>query len=221
VGGAVTKAVAPLPGGGQGKAVLQDPGRFSRITAVIVNADPTPSGWDAQAHDWIWAKDDQAISLGVKAASSPGGGTQNPGGGTQTPGGATQTPGTGTSAPAPQQPSGGAPAGGGLPAVPVVKPFAVATRLSKLARSGVLVVSVEADRAGSLTARASLGSRKIGTGRAALAGAGRATLKIRLTPKAKAALRRARKAAKVDVRVTFTPAGARPVAKTLKLTLRR
>ena len=103
----------------------------------------------------------------------------------------------------------------------MVKPTAVATRLAKLARSGVLVVSVEADRAGSLKARASLGSRVIGTGKATLARAGKATLKIKLTPKAKAALRRARIAARVNVRVTFTPAGGQPVTRTLKLTLRR
>ena len=67
---------------------LDNPGRFSRITAVVVNADYAKTGWNGT--DWNWSHDQQPISLSVTEA----GGTPDPGtggGGQQTGGGGQQT----------------------------------------------------------------------------------------------------------------------------------
>jgi hypothetical protein len=213
-GGAMTKAVTPLPSGGRGTAVLQDPGRFGRITAVIVNADPSYDGF--ANGDWTWTEDDAAIELSVRAAVPEDGG---------------QDQGTVTPAPVVQQPV----AAPGTQTVlePVVNLTAGAQpKLAKLARAGALKISIQAGSPGSAAARATiagpvartlrLGSRAvtIGTGRATLGAAGKATVSIKLTRRAKAALKRARRALKVGVRVVFTPTGGAPVTRTLTLTLR-
>jgi hypothetical protein len=211
-GGAMTQAVTPLPSGGRGTAVLQNPAQFARITAVIVNADPSYSGF--AGGDWTWTKDDAAIELSVTAAVPDGGGSVPDTGG--------QAGGTGTGTV--QQPVV-------TPvAPPVLTPALALTagaqpKLAKLARAGALKIAIEAGSAGSAAARATMrvGSRTIaiGSGRATLAAAGKAAVTIRLTPKGKAALKRARRALKVSVRVVFTPAGGAPVTKTLSLTLRK
>jgi hypothetical protein len=227
-GGAMTTAVAKLPDGGTGKAVLQNPGQFARISAVIVNADPSASGFDEQTGDWEWTKDDQAIALSVKAASS--GGTTPPppppppppqpnGGGTGTTGGGTTSTGGGTTTLGPSAAAVSLKAG----ALP---------KLGAIARAGLLKVTLQADRAGSAagklvvdakTAKAlGLGKRAatLGSGKATVAAAGKVALKLKLTARARAALKRMRRAFQVTVRVTFTAPGAAPAAQSLKVKLR-
>jgi hypothetical protein len=49
--------------GGVLKARLADPGRFQRITAVIVNADATAAGYSARHLDWRYLTDQVPFRL--------------------------------------------------------------------------------------------------------------------------------------------------------------
>ena len=49
--------IQPIPANGFGAAHLDDPGQYGRITAVLVNADPSQSGFDNGNGDWIWTRD--------------------------------------------------------------------------------------------------------------------------------------------------------------------
>ncbi|HSK49644.1 MAG TPA: MXAN_6640 family putative metalloprotease, partial [Solirubrobacterales bacterium] len=44
-------------GGGKMRVRLPDPGRFSRVTAVLVNADATAAGFSARRLDWLYLTD--------------------------------------------------------------------------------------------------------------------------------------------------------------------
>ena len=44
-------------GGGSLAAHLRDPGRYSRITAVVVNADSSANGFSARRLDWRYLTD--------------------------------------------------------------------------------------------------------------------------------------------------------------------
>jgi hypothetical protein len=57
VGGTQTTQLSVLPRGGSGSVVLDNPAQFSRVTAVLVNADATKTGYDRQAMDWRWSHD--------------------------------------------------------------------------------------------------------------------------------------------------------------------
>jgi methionine-rich copper-binding protein CopC len=64
-----------LPNGGAGKVTLENATSFSRVTAVIINADvDIPSGADAfnrERGDWNWLADDSEISLAVNDFTRP------------------------------------------------------------------------------------------------------------------------------------------------------
>jgi hypothetical protein len=51
-----------LPRGGATSVTLTDPKRFARITAVLVNADVSQSGFSQLANDWQFTKNGQAVS---------------------------------------------------------------------------------------------------------------------------------------------------------------
>jgi Bacterial Ig-like domain len=80
--GSVQVAITRLPKGGAGSVTLANPGRFSRITAVLVNADTRPRGYSGTTGDWIFARDRQAVSARIsnrfealrlrKASPAPG-----------------------------------------------------------------------------------------------------------------------------------------------------
>ncbi len=53
--GSVTRKVKYLDNGGKGSVTLDDPGRFDRITAVLVNADVDVKGFSGG--DWVYSKD--------------------------------------------------------------------------------------------------------------------------------------------------------------------
>ena len=57
-GGAATVALKTLADGGTGVVALDDPGRFARITAVLVNADGRTTGRYSRTYrDWEWVGD--------------------------------------------------------------------------------------------------------------------------------------------------------------------
>jgi hypothetical protein len=69
--GPVTVALTRLPHGGAGSVTLADPGRFTRITAVLVNADTRPHGYSGTTGDWIFARDHQAVGARVSNRFEP------------------------------------------------------------------------------------------------------------------------------------------------------
>jgi hypothetical protein len=64
-GGTMTVASKPLPSGGSGTVTVDNPSRFSRLTAVVVNADSRLSGASSITGDWIYARDSQPYYLRV------------------------------------------------------------------------------------------------------------------------------------------------------------
>jgi hypothetical protein len=66
VGGTSTVELTPMPNGGTGTVTLDDPARFDRITAVIVNADGRTTGrYSRTFGDWEWVGDDAAVTSRV------------------------------------------------------------------------------------------------------------------------------------------------------------
>jgi hypothetical protein len=57
--GAVTQKLRFLSRGGHGSVTLSDPGRFERITAVLVNADDRVNGFDGS--DWVYTRDNSGF----------------------------------------------------------------------------------------------------------------------------------------------------------------
>ena len=81
VGGTVTTSVTRLRRGGTGIAVLENPSRFDRITAVVMNSDTKQRGYSRLLGDWIWRND--ARALVVRASTDftpPGVKSRSPGG---------------------------------------------------------------------------------------------------------------------------------------------
>jgi hypothetical protein len=58
----VTRKVRYLGSGGKGSVTLSDPGRFERITAVLVNADGRVSGYDNRLRDWHYTQDNAVLT---------------------------------------------------------------------------------------------------------------------------------------------------------------
>jgi Family of unknown function (DUF6055) len=56
-GGRVVSRMAYRPGGGEMSVRLRDPGRFERITAVLINADTRAFGFSARSFDWNYLTD--------------------------------------------------------------------------------------------------------------------------------------------------------------------
>ncbi|HEX8074657.1 MAG TPA: Ig-like domain-containing protein [Thermoleophilaceae bacterium] len=63
--GAVEVDLRRLPRGGASSVTLGDPKRFTRITAVLMNADMTQNGFSQVLNDWQYAKDRQPMSARV------------------------------------------------------------------------------------------------------------------------------------------------------------
>lgn len=60
--GSVNTLIQPLRQGGPGRLTLENPQRFSRITAVIVNGDASIAGFDPASGDWAWTRDRQCAT---------------------------------------------------------------------------------------------------------------------------------------------------------------
>jgi hypothetical protein len=71
VNGTSTQFLKLLPTGGPGTITIADPAQYERLTAVIVNADTSQAGYDNNAGDWAWTKDNQTINVRVSADSHP------------------------------------------------------------------------------------------------------------------------------------------------------
>jgi hypothetical protein len=70
-GGTVTSNVVPMPTGGTAVVTLDNPAQFGRITAVVVNADPSQVGFSAQTQDWVFTKDATGVVLSLAQAGPP------------------------------------------------------------------------------------------------------------------------------------------------------
>ena len=69
-GGTATRQLAQLASGGTTTVDLADPAVFSRITAVLSNADPAVNEakpWHTGRQDWNWTKDNQTLTARVLA----------------------------------------------------------------------------------------------------------------------------------------------------------
>ena len=69
--GAPVVEMKRLPTGGQTSVELLDPGRYSRITAVLINADMTQIGFSQFSGDWQFAKDRQRVLAHVSNDYQP------------------------------------------------------------------------------------------------------------------------------------------------------
>jgi hypothetical protein len=58
-GGIMTEVVKTLPSGGSSSVTIENPSRFSRLTAVLINADSRLSGASDLTGDWIYGRDNQ------------------------------------------------------------------------------------------------------------------------------------------------------------------
>jgi hypothetical protein len=67
--GTVTTNLMPIPAGGTAAVQLENPALFGRITAVVVNSDPSHAGFDPAADDYIFTKDAAGV---VAAVIEPG-----------------------------------------------------------------------------------------------------------------------------------------------------
>ena len=65
VGGQATVRIKRLPRGGPGRVTLENASSFSRVSAVIINADVSQSGYSQQLGDWVWLGDGEPITLAV------------------------------------------------------------------------------------------------------------------------------------------------------------
>jgi hypothetical protein len=70
-GGTVTTSLTPMPSGGTGAVLLDDPAQFARITAVVVNADASQSGFDQAVDDYVFTKDAPAVVASMAEPGAP------------------------------------------------------------------------------------------------------------------------------------------------------
>jgi hypothetical protein len=204
------RTVVPLDADGNVTVTMADPGRFSSITAMVVNTDVSNGGFSNTTLDWIWTKDNRPYTL----TATTGAVTVEP---TPTP-----TP-TVTPPPPPPPPP---PATLGLTRSSTNLPF--------VARKGVLALFARVNKAGRLTAKATVdratatrlkvGRRTTtaGTGRRTATAAARLKVNVTLTKKLRSALRKqTKRSVLVKVRVTFVPSdGTATVTKTILIRLK-
>jgi hypothetical protein len=69
--GTVTSNLTSIPAGGIGAVDLNSPGSFGRITAVVVNSDPSKGGFDFTADDYVFTKDAQDVVASVAEPGPP------------------------------------------------------------------------------------------------------------------------------------------------------
>jgi hypothetical protein len=79
VGGQANVQLAKLPRGGRGTVTLDNPSQYSRITAVIINADISKRGYSSDLGDWVFKKDGQGISLALNDSTAPVIASRSPG----------------------------------------------------------------------------------------------------------------------------------------------
>ena len=221
--GSQTRVVGTLDGDGKITVTLPDPGRFSRITAVVANTDVSHTGlWNGVTKDWNWTRNAQSFLLSATTSAPPEPTVTSP------------TPDE-TGTPSPTVSPTVTPA----PTVPPPAPASLrltrnSSRIGSVLRKGMLSLFGQANKAGSHSARATVDATtakrlKVGR-RTTTAGTGRRTasapaklkINVKLTRKLRAALKRNRKrSVKVKVAVTFRPAdGTAAVLETLTVKLK-
>jgi hypothetical protein len=70
-GGSSEEFIKLLPHGGPSTLTIDNPGRFSRLTAVVVNADASATRYSRVLGDWLWEKDGQPINVRVSTDVVP------------------------------------------------------------------------------------------------------------------------------------------------------
>ena len=209
--GAATVDYLQLPSGGTGSVSLANPGGFSRLTAVLVNADVSISGFDPSASDWVWTRDAQDFQ-NVRVLSSPASATG--GVGTSTGGSLTTTQ---TTAPPPSP-----------PALSLSAVVARRQRLATVLRRGVLArgrcnrscrIRFAVRLARSTARRLGL-PRVLGVRTVSLARAGSRSVRLRLSRRIRSRLRSG-KARVITVRMRATSGSERSALITRRVTLRR
>src|SRR5215217_2988146 len=220
--GTMTKMLGILDADGRVTVALTDAGQYNRITAVVTNADVSHDGWGGS--DWLWTKNEQVVTL-TATTSLPTGASlaaPSPSFTPCTPVDAEPTP-TPTPTPA-------------APPPPVRTSLGLSrssTKLGPVARKGVLSFFARTNKAGRLTAKATVdratasrlrvGRRTTtaGTGSRTATAPARLKVNVKLTRKLRAALKRhLKRAVRIEVRVTFVPADATGVVRrtiTIKL----
>jgi hypothetical protein len=251
----VTKVVARVNATGDAVVTLDDPGSFDRLTAVVANADVRNTGFSQVTEDWIWSRDAQTatLSLAVVPGATPDPSVEETG----TPDVTTAPPGlvcgvttleraatpppvvtpdpTATATPVPSVSPTVTPTPTVEPPVATsVRLSRNTTRISSVLRKGSLSLFARTNKAGRLSARATVdratarrlkvGRRTttVGTGRRTATAPARLKVNVKLTRKLRAALKRNRKRSlKIKVAVTFTPVdGTAPDRDTIAIRLR-
>ena len=69
--GLPTVELVRLPSGGQTSVELANPGRFSRITAALINADTRTAGYSGALGDWVYTADSQEALAHVSNDYTP------------------------------------------------------------------------------------------------------------------------------------------------------
>jgi hypothetical protein len=67
VNGASQEFVKLLPNGGPGTITIDNPNQYTRLTAVVINADYSIEGFSSVLGDWLWENDQQSINARVSA----------------------------------------------------------------------------------------------------------------------------------------------------------
>lgn len=220
--GTVTTVLQQLPSGGAGDVTLPNPGSYGRITAVLVNADPSQAGYSSTTGDWIWTRDGQPFAnVGVFSDGAPS---------TTTPATTTPAPTTSTSSTAVPAPAANTQLATPLPLPALATRLALKSpqRLSTVLAKGVSL-RLRCNRACRVKGRLRFSgagiaglkrNQTVGTVSTRLSRAGVKTIRIKLTRKARAALSR-RLRVKVNLTLVVAPSSGKSQTIKRTLTLRR
>lgn len=220
--GTVTTVLQQLPSGGAGDVTLPNPGSYGRITAVLVNADPSQAGYSNTTGDWIWTRDGQPFAnVGVFSDGAPS---------TTTPATTTPAPTTSTSPTAVPAPAASTQLATPLPPPALTTRLALKSpqRLSTVLAKGVSF-RLRCNRACRVKGRLRFSgagiaglkrNQTVGTVSTRLSKAGVKTIRIKLTRKARAALSR-RLRVKVNLTLVVAPSSGKSQTIKRTLTLRR
>lgn len=69
--GAVTTNLTPMPAGGTAVVSLDNPAQFGRITAIVVNSDPSRAGFDPAADDYVFTRDANDVVVSMAEPGPP------------------------------------------------------------------------------------------------------------------------------------------------------
>jgi hypothetical protein len=213
---------------------LLGPAAHSTITAVVANTDVQHAGFDGDCGDWNWTRDQQPVRVSLSAAATGAPLSAPP----STPAGSASDCSPAVVVPPPTPTVTPTPTATPTPTPPPVRTSMTlsrsSTKIRSVARKGVLALFARTNKAGRLTARSSVDratARRLrvgrrttstGTGRRTALSAGRFKVNVRLSRRARAALKRqTRRTLRIKVRVTLVPTdGTSAVTRSISLLLR-